>query len=194
MKKILFMLVLAGLFLVGCQDSSLNPVSPDGNKPAINKTDIGGLQDNILQNSIDPSLVIDKQIDGRRGGSITIDKEVVQNDRKVRVKLNLQFEKGAFEGVQNIKVMINPANASITFLPHVRTFDSEVELDLTIEGIDLTNLNLDGSRKVKFVYFDDNGNVSEIIKSIRVKADDNTGTLSVSGAELKHFSRYGWAT
>ncbi len=191
MKKILFMLVLAGLFLVGCQDSSLNPVSPDGNKPAINKTDIGGLQDNILQNT---SLVVQKMINGRQGGNIRIDKEVAQNYRKVRVKLNLEFRRGSFNGAQNISVIVNTANASITFIPHIEKFNGEVKLDVSIEGIDLKNLNLDGSRKVKFVYFDDNGNVSEIVKSIRVKADDNTGTLSVRGAELKHFSRYGWAT
>ena len=195
MKKILFSLVLAGLFLVGCQDANLNPVSSDENKPAINKTDVSGLQvDNILQNTSNPTLNVQEQIDGQRGGIINIDKEVVQNNRKVRVKVSLGFGRGSFNSTQNISVMVNPVDASITFLPHVRAFNNIVKLDVTIEGIDLTKLNLNKSRKVNFVYFNDDGKVSEIIKSIIVKVDYKTGTLSVRGAELKHFSRYGWAT
>ncbi len=197
MKKILFTIALAGLFLVGCQDANFNPVSPDQNQAAINKTDMHGIDavDDILHNASNTALTVHQELDGKRGGRIQIDTEAKNSEGKsVRINVDLNFDKGAFNGIQDIAVIVNPDNASITFFPHIAAFNKKVKLDASIEGVDLSKLNIENSKKAHFVYFDDNGNVLQIIKCKDVRIDYKNGKLSVKNAELKHFSRYGWAT
>ncbi len=198
MKKVLLTIVFSmGLLLVGCQDSNFNPVSPSENQPAVQKSSfIGGndLVANIEQDASNALIKVSQLINGNTGGNIIIDRNVLVKNRLVHVNVDLKFGKNAFNGVLNIIAIVNPLNASITFLPHIRSFNGNVKLDMTLTGVDLSKLNLDKSKSVYFAYFNNAGVPVERISSLGVGVDYKKGMLTVKNAKLKHFSRYCWAT
>ena len=197
MKKVLLTIaLLMGLLLVGCQNSDFNPVSPSENQPTLQKVSFRGGEDlveNIEQNASNALIRVTQLINGYRGGNIRIDRNIRVNNRLVHVNANLEFGKNAFNRVLNITAIVNPLNASITFLPHIRSFNGNVKLNMTITGVDLSKLNLDRSKPVYFAYFY-NGIPVEKISNQGVGVDYRKGMLTVKDAELKHFSRYCWAT
>ena len=197
MKKVLITIVFSmGLLLVGCQNSDFNPVSPSENHPVLQKDSFRGGEDlveNIEQDASNALIKVTQLINGYRGGSITINKDVLVKNHLVHVNANLEFGKNAFNGLLNITAIVNPINASITFLPHIRSFKGNVKLNMTITGVDLSKLNLDRSKPVYFAFFI-NGVPVEKISNQGVAVDYRKGMLIVKDAELKHFSKYCWAT
>ena len=197
MKKLFLTAVfLTGIFLVGCQNSNFNPVSPSENQPALQKSSFRGdesLGEDIEQDASNVPIKVTKQISGNNGGSIIINRDVRVKNNLVHVSANLEFSKNAFNGVLDITAIVNPLNASIVFLPHIRSFNGNVKLDMTITGVNLSELHLDRSKPVYFAYFND-GIPVERISCQEVGVDYGKGVLTVNNAELKHFSRYCWAT
>ena len=198
MKKVLITIVFSmGLLLVGCQNSDFNPVSPSENQPAIQKSsfwgDRGGLVENIEQDASNALIKVTQLIDGNNGGNIRIDRNIRVNNHLIHVNADLNFGKNAFNGLLNITAIVNPINASITFLPHIRSFSGNVKLNMTLTGVNLSKLHLDKSRRVYFAFFR-NGVPVEKISNLGVGVDYRKGKLTVKDAELKHFSRYAWAT
>ena len=193
MKNLFLTVVfLTGFLLVGCQDSNINPVSPSENQPAVLKGETNS--NSSLHKASDNLITIFQTIDGSQGGNITVDRDVVVDNRIVHVNADLDFSQGSFDGVLDITMIIDLNDASITFLPHMDSFNANVNLDVTITGLDLGKLNLDQSKFVYFAYFNDAGIPVEKISSKKVHVDYKSGTLTVNNAELKHFSRYAWAT
>jgi hypothetical protein len=197
MKKVFLTIVFSmGLLLVGCQNSDFNPVSPSENQPALQKSSpmgVNNLVENIEQDASNALIKVTQLIDGNNGGIIRIDKNVRVNNRLVHVNAELNFGKNAFNGLLNITAIVNPHNASIVFLPHIRSFNGNVKLNMTITGVNLSKLNLDKSKPVYFAFFK-NGVPVEKISNLGIGVDYKKGVLTVNSAELKHFSRYCWAT
>lgn len=185
MKKFFVLAALVGLFLVGCQDASMNPVSNDNSQISKVKSLASS---NFNNNSVTQT------IDGSQGGTITFTKTNVGLDGIQEVNINLTFKPGAFEGTRDITVTANFNDASFSFYPHM-VFDnnSKVTLNANYTGVDLTNLNLSNLPKIDFYYLGDDGS-KELIKNNGTKIDLTSGSIGVKNAKLPHFSRYGWAT
>jgi hypothetical protein len=196
MKKLFFAIfLLVVILMVGCQDSNYNPISPNNNQQDLQKKGlIGNALGGLVNNLTSTLLSATKIIDGSAGGSLQLVENVLLNGQVVRVRANLIFSKGAITGQQNISMTIDPNNASVTFLPHISSFSNNVKLDLKIEGVDLSKLRLTNPDSIYFAYINDAGIPVEEINCSAVGANEKTGTLYVYGADLKHFSRYVWAT
>lgn len=214
MKKLLTLIFLSGLFLAGCQDSSLDPVSPQNgnisisNLPAntpttLDKLDYSSLKLNkdgglygIFNKVSQKSVILHNTIDGSTGGNLNLNQFFTfKNDGKlVTLNVTLHFSSDAFEGDDDIYMIVDPDDFSISFYPPIEKFNSSVTLDATIEGIDLSKLG-SNSGNVKFVYFPDDARLPvQVINNNGVTLESKTATVSVKGAQLMHFSRYGWAT
>lgn len=214
MKKLLTLIVFSGLILAGCQDSSLDPVSPQNgnisisNLPAntpttLDKLDFSSMKLNkwrglfgILNSLSLKSVIIRNSINGVTGGNINLHKFFTSTSygKNATVNANINFGNNAFNGNQDIYMIVDPDNASISFYPPIAQFNSPVTLDATINGIDVSNFPSDANN-VNFVYFPDDKSLPvQVVNNGGISLDSNTGTISVKGAQLKHFSRYGWAT
>lgn len=214
MKKLLALVVLSGLILAGCKDSNLDPVSPQNgnisfsNLPAnqpttLDKLDFSSLKLNkwrglygVLNRLSLRSVIIRNTINGLNGGNINLYKffTSTSHGKVATVNATINFGRNAFSGNQDIYMIVDPDNASISFYPSIEQFNNTVTLDASINGIDVSNLPSDPSN-INFVYFpDDAASPVQVIANNGISLDSNTGTVSVKGAQLKHFSRYGWAT
>lgn len=183
MKKLFVLAALAGLFLVGCQDTNVNPVSTGDSQITTAKT-LASLSDDYS---------VTQTIDGSKGGVITFTKTNVGSNGVQTVSVNLSFAPGSFEGEQDITVAADFNDASFSFYPHMVFDDSKVTLNANYTGVNLNNLDLSKVTKIDFYYFGDDGS-KELIKNNGVKIDLKSGGLEVKNAKLPHFSRYGWAT
>ncbi len=184
MKKLFVLAAFVGLFLVGCQDASMNPVSP-GNSQISSAKPLA-----LVSNAYS----VTQTIDGSQGGTIAFTKTNVGSNGVQVVNVNLVFAPGAFEGQQDITVTADFNDASFSFYPHM-VFDnnSKVTLNANYTGVDLTNLDLSDLPKIDFYYIGDDGS-KELIKNNGTKIDLSSGSIGVKNAKLPHFSRYGWAT
>ena len=185
MKKLFVIAALVGLFLVGCQDASMNPVSPGSSQISTAKSSFSVTNNN--NNSVTQT------IDGSKGGVITFTKTNAGLNGVQSVSVNLTFAPGAFEGVQDITVATDFNDASFSFYPHMVFDNSKVTLNANYTGVNLTNLNLFDLPKIDFYYLGDDGS-KELIKNNGTKIDLSSGSIGVKNAKLPHFSRYGWAT
>lgn len=213
MKKVLLLIGVIGLFLVGCQDSNLDPVSPTAEKMSISKlpNETPVTLDNIdfssmklnkwrgLYNKIfrasQHSVIIKNKIWGTLGGTVKLISfsTNTSNGRPVKIKATLTFAPNALNGDEDIYMVVDPDDASLTFFPDISQFQGKVTLDATISGIDVSALSSANS-PLNFVYIPDDPNADvQIISNNGVNLDKSTGSVSVHGAKLKHFSRYAWA-
>ncbi len=213
MKKIIFLTVLVGIFFVGCQDSNVNPVSPlnanmsisalpDNTPVTLDKIDFSSMKlskwnglYNKLYNASGHSVLIKNTIAGSTGGSVKLNPYNTNTSygNTATVSGDVTFSKNAINGNQDIYMVVDPDNATVTFYPDISQFNGDVTVNATIQGIDLTDLASDSS-PLKFVYVPDDPNADvQVITTSGITLDKNTGTVSVTGAQLKHFSRYAWA-
>jgi hypothetical protein len=200
MKKILLLFVIAALILSGCFDSSTNnktnPVAATQLNPGINSQSSPTIdtQSNSLSSNKNFPInaangflfTVFKPIDGNKGGEIVLNQ--IRDDIHAFAKLNIP--KNAFNGCVTISIFVDPLTASISFTPAM-SFKRSLTLDASIKGLDLKAMNLD-SNNVGFFYFAGKGSKVPV-KNHGASADLILRKLSVKGAVIKHFSRYGWA-
>ncbi|MCB9209770.1 MAG: hypothetical protein H6609_10360 [Ignavibacteriales bacterium] len=106
-----------------------------------------------------------------------------KDGQKVKLTAKLTIPKGAFQGELNFDMIFDLENYGMELYPSPYTFDNPVYLDLSLGNIDLPqDMNVD------FTYLDG----KEQMNYDKVEFDIKKGTLKVKGAELHHFSRYGW--
>ena len=77
--------------------------------------------------------------------------------------------------------------AAMIFGPPMQ-FQEKVTYNYKVSGLDLTGVN---PNTVDFVYIDASGNIYPVQHN-GVAVNLSSGTLAVYGAELPHFSRYGF--
>lgn len=214
MKKALILTVLFGLFLVGCQDSNLTPVSPpsgnmsiasvpDNTPVTLDNIDFSSMKlnkwrgfYNRIYRASRHSILIKNRIWGPLGGTVTLNPISVlkSNGGSANISATLTFDKDAINSNTDVYMIIDPDDESITFYPDISQFNGNVKLDVTIVGADLSGLPNDPSQ-IDFVYVPDDPNADvQVINNNGISLDENTGLLGVTGAHLKHFSRYAWAT
>ena len=127
-------------------------------------------------------------------------KLLLQEDGKTQtVHVNLHFQKGAFDGVKVITVSASFDSISLSFFPHMIFADTDlVRLTANFTGINLNSLHSIKSQdttgsKYRFCYFGDD-NSYEIINDDSISVSNASSQIGVKNAQLKHFSRYAWAT
>lgn len=191
MKKFLFSAVIFSLFIFGCsQDVGIN-------EPAQQKQQVQvvSAQKSLIKLTADSGLLTEAQlsigglIDGRRGGFITGSKRL--RGRRMRdnvMTASLYIPHGAFKGRKYINVLFDNQDASIQFTPSPMEFDKPLTLNFSIVGLDYSEINIDA---VDFVYINNQGEF-EKVQYESIEKDEDNGTLTVIGAKLNHFSRYGF--
>jgi hypothetical protein len=128
-------------------------------------------------------------IDGSKGGVVSLSQAFQNSGNWALVTAKLTVPKGAFSGTQVISYTVNTDNASIEFSPNNSGFKKVLSLDLVFTGVDLSQF---AGTKLGFSYLD-GGNIVPATFTY-YNADIAQGLLVVLGAQISHFSRYGWST
>lgn len=168
MKKMLITLTIAVLFFLGCSEKTAitNPESQSRNWISLSNGSLSKITEDYVE----------KTINGDKGGIITF-------------KLGILFvPRGAFEGTKTLTVANNNEFAVVDFGPSMQ-FDKPLLFTIHYTDLDLSGID---PSKVEFGFMDGNQFVPVSYQSLRV--DVKRGTLTVIGAQINHFSRYGFTT
>jgi hypothetical protein len=98
----------------------------------------------------------------------------------------LTIPSGAFSGELTFDIIFDMENYTVELYPSPFTFDIPVLLDLRFTG---ANLLTSDSAVMEFDYLDGE---EDTITYNYMKVDPDRGLLIIEGAQLPHFSRYGW--
>src|ERR1035437_7637853 len=187
MKKILMLLALAGIVLTGCSDVKLNNVSqPEkGTYKLVQIPAKTGLTSETVYSTT--SIV-----DGSIGGTMTINASYTgDNGQTVTLNVSMTIPAGAFSGVRTITLTADDQYAALSCSPSM-VFDKSLLLDYSYTGLNLKSIDLPKA-KSGFYFIPDSGILEEIATNSFL-IDKKSGILSVTGAQIKHFSRFGWST
>ncbi len=186
MKKLFYLVVLAGLFFFGCSDLGTNNVNQpvNSNKTIVKIPAKSGLDSEL-------GLSVSKNIDGNRGGILVLTSGFNGDDgSNVGVFATLKIPRGAFDGSTTISMAADIQYAGLNFAPHM-VFNKPLNLNLAFSGLNLKELGIkDGS--VGFYNIDDSGNLIPVPNN-GVFVNYENGTIRVLGAQIDHFSRYAFA-
>jgi hypothetical protein len=183
LKSFVFVLLLSGLGFWGCSDSL---VTEPQNEIVIEKTN----ETNLAKFSIPSELSVKKRINGEKGGIIPLAGIYKNKDEKViTVITTLTIPRGAFKGTKEISITTDKSDPVLSFLPDIK-FNVPLKLNLTFIGFDLKALGLDETN-TRFNYIGDDGKTENVIND-GIDVETSRGSLTVKGAVLEHFSRFGF--
>ena len=187
MKKLLVLAAIAtGLFLFGCSDLGTNNTT----QPVSSSKQIVKLPAKASLSKAS-TLSVSKDVNGDRGGVISLHGSYTDaNGNNIRTLAELLIPRGAFDGTVNISMATDNEYAGLDFAPHM-TFDKPLRLTLAFSGLNLQQLGITKDN-VGFYYVDDSGNLMEI-RNNGIFLNFRTGTITVVGAQINHFSRYAFA-
>jgi hypothetical protein len=205
MKKLLGVILSALFFLVGCNDDSsiLDPISDtddasqlEKGRPILDRD----LDDFFLYDSLNygkTEKLGDKNdndcffwksytVDGDIGAVLYFYEDFTnKNGEYGRLNAVLRIPKGAFKGELTFDIKFFLDNYSMEMYPTPFVFDKPIYLDLLFYNVDLDPT----AKYLDFAYIEGKGEkVNYKYKSVNIKR----GNIFVWGAELHHFSRYGW--
>ena len=197
MKKLVLLTALAGLFLIGCQDSRDSGITgPDNSVVAPSSNSVSFLK---LPASLEPKPMHKKlqfEVTPNSGGVIHYDYSYASAEGKVSLDVQLRFPPGAVDETMIVSVDVSTdeltGDLSLDFGPSPTTFNLPALLTFTAAGLPSSDLPSDPNT-LTFVYKDANG-VYVPMSAKKISVDLNKGELKVQEGEVPHFSRYGWAT
>ncbi len=198
MKKLILIFATISFLFFGCQDEN-SLVAPSVNyKPeTLAKKNHKSFSDFFgslgLKTSTDNGFSIYSKsytINGKKGGTITESNFfwVDKNGNRVTMSATLTIPKGAFDGKLTFDITFDLENLSVELSPSPFTFKKPVSLDLMFWGVDLTGID---PNTADFVYLSPDGS-TQSVKYNSKKIYPALKYLEVKGAQLPHFSRYGW--
>ncbi|PJA95651.1 MAG: hypothetical protein CO129_10680 [Ignavibacteriales bacterium CG_4_9_14_3_um_filter_34_10] len=179
MKRVLLSSFFLFLLISACTDNSY-----------ISNPETQGAKSWLQIQKISPDQSLEKkysysaEIDGAVGGVLEFSKE----KKKFSFDGTLTVPAGAYVGVQNIEATVNTKRAYIDFEPSPFEFEVSAVLNFDIQGIRISKKDADD---IQFGYFDSNNNFVPV-QYDEVVVDPENGLLSIHGAKINHFSRYGW--
>jgi len=184
MKITLTTLLLSALFFLGCVEAPISPLTEDNHSyQFIKLPKKSGM-------SVENIFSITKEIDGKKGGEIKLRESYKAEDgNTVKIDVKLKIKRNSFEGKVDITLTIDDEFAAVSFSPAM-VFDKPLELNLTLEGIDLEELNLT-TGEYNFAFFDDDG-TTDIVSYNALHVNESRNKIWVTKAKLYHFSRYGF--
>jgi hypothetical protein len=191
MKKIVSVLFILTVFsFIGCEKN--------GNDQIVSP------QDKSLGTAVQPNwIVLPAQSDAALKKDVSVSKLINGSDESlieintgykggpfgwVSITANARFQRNSFTGQKLVTMSINDQFGASTFTPS-GTFTKPVIYNLTIMGVDLSNVN---PSKVIFAYLADDGKYYAA-KYQQLFVEKQSGKLQVINAELPHFSRYAFA-
>jgi len=187
LRKILVILALAGVVFMGCKDAKVNDViQPEKGTyslvPIPGKT---GLSSEAVYSTT-------STIDGTVGGNMSLNQSNMgDNGQTVTLRLSMTFPAGAFDGARTITLTADDHYAAVSCSPSM-VFAQSVILDYSYTGLTIKNCDLPKDKN-GFYFISDNGYLEPVVSSSFL-IDKKAGNLSVTGAQINHFSRYGWST
>jgi hypothetical protein len=199
MKEQILLIMIMIAVLLGCnsEDSILNPVM-DSEVEALNKKPLLPHFDNRDEKDIEPMnkyrKVLKKfaknyTINGDEGGKISQTFKWFTFGMPLTLDATLNIPKGAFKGELTFEIEFDPNELSMEFRPTPQDFDIPVVLDLKFLNVP-KKFEID-AENLDFQYYDPDGTF-ESVNYESVKWLKEPRILMVKGAELHHFSRYGW--
>ena len=105
----------------------------------------------------------------------------------ITIWAKLYIPNGAFDGVEEISMIVNNEFGTISFYPHI-VFSDSADFDVTYTGIDLSGIN---PNSVDFIFQNYDGS-PEQINYDEITAMISEGKLELIKAKIPHFSRYGF--
>ena len=187
MKYFLLFPILAIFILAGCakENSIMGPQS------STNQSTSQWIK--IIHSpslSVENTYTASKSIDGSKGGTVELTKVFKDDGNWALVTAKLTIPKGAYSGTQVISYTVNTETAGIDFSPSATpSFNKNLSLDLTFTGVNISGYK---ASDLAFAYLD--GNYIVPAKFTYANANIAKGLLVVLGAQISHFSRYGWST
>ena len=186
MKYYLLIPILAIFILAGCakENSIMGPQS------STNQSTSQWIK--IIHSpslSVENTYTASKSIDGSKGGTVELTKVFKDDGNWALVTAKLTIPKGAFSGTKVISYTVNTEFASIDFSPANTSFSKNLNLDITFTGVNISGYK---ASDLIFSYLKDNSIVPA--KFTYANANIAQGLLVVLGAQISHFSRYGWST
>ena len=186
MKYLLLVPILAIFILAGCakENSIMGPQSSTNQSTS---QWIKIIHSSSL--SVENTYTASKSIDGSKGGTVELTKVFKDDGNWALVTAKLTIPKGAFSGTKFISYIVNTETASIDFSPADTSFSKNLNLDITFTGVNISGYK---ASDLIFSYLKDNSIVPA--KFTYANANIAQGLLVVLGAQISHFSRFGWST
>ena len=194
MKKIIIILIAAIFAFGGCENSNsiLEPNKAPSNEANLSLTQENPLSETMsiaLEDTTFIQLKYSKKltVDGNKGGKIKLEYKYKSKENKL-VKLDavLTIPQNAYQGELTFDMIFDLENYGVELHPSPFTFDIPVILDLKFSNIDLSGIDLNN---FVFDYLDGE---SEHLPYDKINFDLEKGDLEILGAQIPHFSRYGW--
>jgi hypothetical protein len=186
MKYFLLIPILAVFILAGCAKE--NSITGPQSSQTISKS--GWIK--IIHSpslSVENTYTVSKTIDGSKGGTIELTQVFKDDGNWALVTAKLTIPRGAFSGTKLISYTVNTETAGIDFSPTGMTFNKNLSLDIIFTGVNISGYQ---ASNLSFAYLDANSIVPA--KFTYANANIAQGMLVVLGAQISHFSRYGWST
>ena len=192
MKKLLSLVLLVGLFFAGCQEEE-SPIAPtvvSNTSQSLNKFSFNDYKDKLNLTDSDFSNLGNVLSDynivlGYTGGDVSFSYD---GPNGFHAEGELIIPKDAYFGFKKFSIEFDPENYTAHFYPSPTTFKKPLILNMKFSGLDLRNINKD---EIAFYYMGENGEL-EKVNCEKLVVRKKKGILKVVGAELHHFSRYGW--
>ncbi|MGD1006383.1 MAG: hypothetical protein ABR980_04025 [Ignavibacteriaceae bacterium] len=194
MKKLFLFIAAISLFYFGCTDVATNsvnqPVNSSKQMIQLPAKSVSSVKSGLSIESAS-GLSVSVNINGVIGDILFLDGNYTDvNGNKIFALATLIIPGGAFSGKQTLTMACDNTYAGLDFSPSI-TFNKSLYLTLSFSGLDLKSMGITNSN-IDFYYVDGSGNYTAIPNS-GVIVDRKTGTLTVIGAEINHFSRYAFA-
>src|ERR1035437_7945736 len=187
MQKLIIPLILIGFILVGCKDVKMNDIIQPMSK-TYKLVQIPGKTGLSAETAFTTSGIVD----GSVGDTLTMNQSYLgDNGKMVTLNLSMIIPAGAFSGVRTITLTADDQFAALQCSPSM-VFDKSLILDYSYTGLNLKSIDLPKAKN-GFYFIPDSG-ILEAIASNSFLIDKQSGILSVTGAQIKHFSRFGWST
>lgn len=189
-KSFLLITIILFTFIACSEDNSiLTPQSNSENK-GISLQRIAG--DSINIESVDTTFfkkIYSKElsVNGEKGGKINF-QHLFKNKRGkvVLLKATLTIPDSAYTGDLTFDLIFDLEILGVELYPSPFTFDKPVILDLQFVNADLKEFDL---KDFNFDYLDGN---PEYLNYDKIIFNIEDGLLKIIGAQIPHFSRYGW--
>ena len=189
---IIFMLVIA--FTIGGCSKNFLPRAPETDLVTENVKKPANLQflsyGKVLP-SLKKTILVTKFIEDDEGGILHLQYKIDTETGDVHVNIKLKIHKNSLPDDVEICMSVDDeqflADLDIVFGPHGIDFNEPADLDISVDGIDLSTTD---ASTIDIYYYDEDINDWIKMNSQAVKVDADKGKIKVQSAELPHFSRY----
>jgi hypothetical protein len=199
MKALTILFISLFFLFIGCQDNNsileptndLSDISLEKGRPILVR-DLGDDGIKLLDGfeDLDNYNINYSQnftIDGNKGGRVSVTHSWKDGrGMPVSLKSELVIPRNAFKGELTFDMIFDLENYSMELYPSPFTFDKPVEFSMYFYGIDLSEFR---GYDIDFNYLDGE---TEDIEYYSKDVNFDYGNLVIWGAQLHHFSRYGW--